>query len=290
MPGARRLKTSKLLNTLSAQQRLKFYEIMGYPIPYDFQLFTTDNKEATNETNNESIFSRKEKSPLMDEYLNEIKRLKTVFQSIPFVEQIYLCNSITFNSLNSESDIDLFIIAKPWRIRTVKFWSMLLFTLKWAKRIWKNSKKKICLSFFITSDNQNLYPISLPSIDIYLAYRIAHLVLIYQPDNVPNYTFFSQNKRIKWILPNYQEKQAISLWISPIYWNTKFKNFCEKIWNWLVGNIFEQIIKIFQKIIINIKITKNPELNKDVIISDSMLKFHKDIREKVSLKYNIKTK
>jgi predicted nucleotidyltransferase len=49
----------------------------------------------------------------MDEYLNEIKRLKITFQSIPFVEEIYLCNSITFNALDENSDIDLFIIAEP---------------------------------------------------------------------------------------------------------------------------------------------------------------------------------
>ena len=35
---------------------------------------------------------------------------------------------------------------------------------------------------------------------------------------------------------------------------------------------------------------RNPVWNKDVIISDTMLKFHQDIREKVSLKYNVKIK
>jgi hypothetical protein len=49
----------------------------------------------------------------MDEYLKEIKRLKPTFQSIPFVEQIFLCNSISFNALDKNSDIDLFIIAEP---------------------------------------------------------------------------------------------------------------------------------------------------------------------------------
>ena len=49
----------------------------------------------------------------MEEYLQEIKRLKTTFQSIPFVEQIFLCNSITFNALDNNSDIDLFIISQP---------------------------------------------------------------------------------------------------------------------------------------------------------------------------------
>jgi hypothetical protein len=226
----------------------------------------------------------------MDEYLKEIKRLKSTFQSIPFVEQIFLCNSISFNALDENSDIDLFIIAEPWRIRTVKFRSMILFALKWAKRFWKKSRKKICLSFFITSDSQNLYPISLPSLDIYLAYRIAHLVLIYQPDEEINNSFFESNKWVKWILPNYQEKQTISLWIKPFTWNTKFKNIVETLWDWFLWNIFEWIVKHIQKAIIRLKRLRNPVWNKDVIISDTMLKFHQDIREKVSLKYNVKIK
>ena len=287
-----------ILELLSIQKYLRFYEIMGYPVPQKAELFfqysetenikriikNTDKKETWN------WFSRDQKSKYMDEYLKEIKRLKTTFQSIPFVEQIFLCNSISFNALDENSDIDLFIVTEPGRIRTVKFRSMLLFTLKWAKRFWKKIRKKICLSFFITSDYQNLYPISLSSLDIYLAYRIAHLVLIYQPDENENNSFFESNKWVKWILPNYQEKQVISLWIKPFRWNTKLKNIMESLWNWLLWNIFEWTVKQFQKAIIRIKRIRNPIWNKDVIISDTMLKFHQDIREKISLKYNLKVK
>lgn len=273
---------------------------MKYPVPKNTELFfqysDTENTNAnkllkdTSEDDTENWFSRDQKSKYMDEYLKEIKRLKSTFQSIPFVEQIFLCNSISFNALEENSDIDLFIIAEPWKIRTVKFRSMILFTLKWAKRLWKKSRKKICLSFFITSDSQNLYPISLPSLDIYLAYRIAHLVLIYQPDEEINNSFFESNKRVKWILPNYQEKQTISLWIKPFSWNTKFKNIMETLWDWFLWNIFEWIVKHVQKAIIRLKRMRNPVWNKDVIVSDTMLKFHQDIREKVSLKYNVKVK
>jgi hypothetical protein len=167
---------------------------------------------------------------------------------------------------------------------------MILFALKWAKRLWKRTRKKICLSFFITSEAQNLYPISLSSLDIYLAYWIAHLVLIYQPDEEVNNSFFESNKWVKWILPNYQEKQTISLWIKPFTWNTKFKNIIEALGNWFQWNLFERTIKHIQRVIIRLKRMLNPVLNKDVIISDSMLKFHQDIREKISLKYNVKVK
>ena len=292
--------TRKLINTLWIQPYLRFYEIMKYPVPKNNELFFQYSKTETTNANKmlknidedetENWFSRDQKSEYMDEYLQEIKRLKSTFQSIPFVEQIFLCNSISFNALDENSDIDLFIIAKPWRIRTVKFRSMILFALKWAKRLWKRTRKKICLSFFITSEAQNLYPISLSSLDIYLAYWIVHLVLIYQPDEKVNNSFFENNKWVKWILPNYQEKQTITLWIEPFTWNTKFKNIIETLGNWFQWNLFERTIKHIQRAIIRLKRMLNPVLNKDVIISDSMLKFHQDIREKISLKYNIKVK
>lgn len=293
-------RTGRLIKTLSIQPYLRFYEIMKYPVPKNNELFfqysktepTNANKMLKNIDEDETgdWFSRDQKSEYMDEYLKEINRLKSTFQSIPFIEQIFLCNSISFNALDKNSDIDLFIIAKPWRIRTVKFRSMILFTLKWAKRLWKRTRKKICLSFFITSEAQNLYPISLPSLDVYLAYWIAHLVLIYQPDEEVNNSFFESNKWVKWILPNYQEKQTISLGIQPFTWNTKFKNIIETLGNWFLWNLFERIIKHIQRAIIRLKRILNPVLNKDVIISDSMLKFHQDIREKISLKYNVKVK
>ena len=293
-------RTRTIIKALSIQPYLRFYEIMKYPVPKNAELFfqysdtenTNANKLLKNIDKDEwwNSFSRDQKSEYMDEYLQEIKRLKTTFQSIPFVEQIFLCNSISFNALDKNSDIDLFIIAEPGRIRTVKFRSMILFTLKWAKRFWKKTRKKICLSFFITSDSQNLYPISLPSLDIYLAYRIAHLVLIYQPDKEIDNSLFENNKWVKWILPNFQEKQTISLWINHFSWNTKFKNIMETLWDWFIWNIFERIIKHIQKAIIRLKRIRNPVWNKDVIVSDTMLKFHQDIREKVSLKYSVKVK
>ena len=96
---------------------------MHYPIPNNAELYfqysdiSDKHKieiQSTVETNNESDqFSRNKKCKYMDEYLSEIKRLENTFKSIPFVEQIYLCNSLTFNALDKDSDIDLFIIAKP---------------------------------------------------------------------------------------------------------------------------------------------------------------------------------
>ena len=117
-------RTGKIIKTLSIQPYLRFYEIMNYPVPRNAKLFfqysdiehTNINKmlkDTSEDDKKENRFSRDKKSKYMDEYLEEIKRLKSTFQSIPFIEQIFLCNSISFNALDENSDIDLFIIAEP---------------------------------------------------------------------------------------------------------------------------------------------------------------------------------
>ena len=93
---------------------------MKYPVPKKTEYFlqysnNIVNKQLACNPFKEEIgdFSRDKKCEYMDEYIKEIKRLEYVFKSIPFIEQIYLCNSITFNALDKNSDIDLFIISKP---------------------------------------------------------------------------------------------------------------------------------------------------------------------------------
>ena len=88
----------KLYKNLSIQPYLRFYEIMNYPVPKNTELFfqysdtehTNANKllKDTPEEGQDNSFSRDQKCEYMDEYLREIKKLKSTFQSIPFVEQI----------------------------------------------------------------------------------------------------------------------------------------------------------------------------------------------------------
>jgi hypothetical protein len=167
---------------------------------------------------------------------------------------------------------------------------MLFFTFSGIKRSLTKKRKKICLSFFITSNHQNLYSISLPNLDIYLSYRIQHLVLLYQDTSGKKSDFFKKNKRVQGILPNYATEQCIFLWNQVFSGRTNFKKFIEWLGRGVLGDFWEQIVKILQLFIINVKRWRDPERNKDVIVNDHMLKFHQDIREKISLKYSVAIK
>ena len=288
----------KLVDTLIAQEYLTFYHIMNYPIPKNGEHFFVasspskekENREEKQQKDKADTFSRPYKPQLMVEYIQEIEKYKTLYQSLPFVEEIYLCNSISFNALHENSDIDLFIITQPERIRSAKFRAMLAFTFTGLKRTFNKKAKKICLSFFISADQQNLYSISLAHLDIYLCYRIQHLVLLYQADPQQKPKIFKKNKRIKGVLPHYPEEQSISLGNQVFSWATKIKQGIQRVGKSIIGDLMETLLKYLQLTIIRLKILRSPERNRDVIVNDQILKFHQDIRKKVSLKYSVAIK
>ena len=228
-----------------------FYEAMNYPIP--------DSK---------SPFSRTQKNLHLESFLQIIRQRQRIFRYIPFVETVFLANSLSFNACKENSDIDLFIITKSNHLRTARLISSLVMAIIGIKRNSKISAKKFCLSFFISSDLKSLQSLLLNEQDIYLPYRIAHLVPLYDQNEKSDFSsneqnFYQQNLRVKDYLPNRTPKQHIFL-------------------NLPIENL---IIKLrtprIQK-----KIDQNPDLHHWVIYTDQILKFHHDKRAEISQKIN----
>lgn len=269
-----------------------FYDVMDYPVPKDKELFflshSIDDKPQ-NIDYSQIKFSWDTKSKYMPEYIQKINKYWWLYRSLPFVQDIYLCNSITFNALNSASDIDLFIVVKNNRLWLARFFSAFLFFVLWQKRTKISFIKKFCLSFYVTQDSMNLYPISLKPMDLYLIYWLAHLVPLYL-ENPWNNNIYENNKWINSFLLNFPMQHVINIWTKQFTWSNWFKRFIERIFGWIIWNIFEKFIKV---IWIPVIITKNKKLWKKarwVFVSDKMLKFHwNDIRKKVNLKYKLKS-
>ena len=262
---------------------------MNYPIPRQRDFFLYKQKKNIKEKFNSESFSRNQKNPYMDKFIQEINKHWKLYRSIPFVSEIYLCNSITFNALKEDSDIDLFIITKKDSIRRARFFSILFFTILWLKRSLKNKKWKFCLSFYVTEDNKDLSPILLKDTqDIYLPYWIAHLVPLYQETKkIEN--IYTKNKRLKSELPNYNEEIQINIWNDNFRWATKIKTFLEKIYSKKHWIFIENLIKRLRIPVLKNKVQRLWNKWKQIVISDAMLKFHDDKRVVIAEKY-IKTK
>ncbi len=250
-------------------QSLLFYKIMKYPVPTESNIFSLEKKANTQSHINRN-FSREEKNKYMDKFIDIINKYWKLYKSLPFIQEIFLCNSISFNALKRDSDIDLFIIKKKWHIL-------------------KNKKQKFCLSFYITQDNKNLYPIMIDKTDVYLTYRLAHLVPLYKESST-HHSIYQNNTRFKSLMPNHPQEYCINIWNKLFTWKTKTKKRLEFIFWWIFGKLIEFIIKTIRVPILIKKINKLWEKWKQIIISNQMLKFHDDIRKQVHLLYQIALK
>jgi hypothetical protein len=137
------------------------------------------------------------------------RRAAKLFRLVPFIEMIAVSNIIGAHNLRDGSDIDLFIVTSPQRL-----WLTRLFCAGLAKILgWRPTrdvkKNKICLSFYISSDNFDLRSLKLNSADLYFNYWLAGLVPVY--DRHQTYTrLIAANPWLKECLPNWQELQTNS--------------------------------------------------------------------------------
>lgn len=277
-----------------------FYLAMNYPIPSKKRIFSYAQKkiiqtqwDIQNSIDNHNIskaqnkekkrsFSRKKENIYMQEYREHIERFAWIYRNIPGVKSIYLCNSITFNALQRDSDIDICIVSKPWLIRRARFRSWLLFSLSlWRRGVGKSPRKKICLSFYIDSLHQNISNIRISKWDIYLPYRIAHLVPLYSEDNT--YSLIQNNKRIQHYLPFHPCQPVIELKTKKYQWRWRRKKIRESKFFSIFTPFFQRIITIAWKWLITVKKHIWKKKNKDVLINKHMLKFYKDKRRQYYL-------
>lgn len=256
-----------------------FYDIMWYNYPDNKKYFSI-NKDLISNIKYKSIKEKKlSKNTKKQESI--INKYKFLYNKIPFIEHIYIANSLSFKSIHEDSDIDLFIITKENRIFLARFFVWLFLKTFWMYG--NHEKNKFCVGFYITNQNKNLYSITINWVDIYLAYWIAHLQHLYSEKKEEKDDIFKENTWVKNIIPQFAEKEQKILDITKNYWSSKTKRVLEKIFwfdflNRILGIVWKKKMKIWKK--------KLWKLGENIIISDNILKFHApDIRKIVYLKY-----
>ena len=263
-----------------------FYEALGYPIPLNSSVFAYQQKINPEKSGEKSDFwshwidfSREKESSYHKEYLTFVKKWSWLYKQFPFVDAIYLANSMSFNGLHADSDIDLFVVAQERRVWLARFFMTLMMWVYSIKRSGKITKKRFCLSFFVDRNNQNLESLLLHKRDIYLPYWIAHLVPVYLHRWA---LIYSHNLWIQSFLPNWTPQQHISLGIHPSLGTGIFRKIIEICFYWWIGDFFEYCIQKIWSLRIRYLIAKKPELHRGVLYTESILKFHNDKRNQYS--------
>jgi len=271
---------------------------MKYPEPKEKGYFFFCKEEKDKKKKEEKKIKQEKEfswangpSEQMKEYLAHIETKKRLFMSLPFIDNIYLCNSITFNALHDNSDIDITCIAQEGRLRTARFYSLLFFSLTGSKRTSNKQRKRFCLSFYLTKDHCNLYSLSLTGIDIYLLYRIMHLVPLYSKKEEEKDLLIKANShRTQSYFPNHPQKTVIQIGQETYTGQTKTKTILEKIHSWSLWDIIEKTIKYTRHPILSYKRKRLGKKGKEAIRNDTTLKFHDCVRKRVQMLFELSQK
>lgn len=204
--------------------------------------------------------------------LDKVISYQWLFNILPGVREVAICNSVSFGVADENSDIDLFFILKKNRFFIYRFVITVLFSFFSIRRHGDKIAGRFCLSFFIREDYLDLSPL-LISNDVYFYFWFYHLIFLkgdkaYQTDFLLSNTWFDA--------PGFRFRNLDFLQSSSCV--KYFERFIEL----KIFKIFEDFMKFMQ--LKRIK-NKNQKLGSPagVYFSDQVLKFHvTDIRKQFS--------
>jgi len=128
---------------------------------------------------------------------------------LPYVKAVAVYSSLAIKNSDSESDIDLFIIASSGRLWTARFFVNSFLKFFRLRPQGENAKDKFCASYFIGEENLSLSKVNLP--EYFLPYYESATFLFVAGDKIITKQFFSANGWLKAKLPNWQPPLAPTL-------------------------------------------------------------------------------
>lgn len=201
-------------------------------------------------------------------------------RAVPFVKAIFVCNSVGTEQAKAKGDIDFFIITAPGRIWLVRFFTNLILRL-WGRRTYgQKTNNRICLSFYVDSENLDLSGLRAMEDDIHFIYWLHQMVPLYDPENY--YAKFSAaNNWTKKFLPNLKP-EVLAGYISPLTVSKLgrlWKGLWGKMWGGGYGQLLENQARQIQQIKLKISLkAKANQPGNGVVIKDGVLKFHENDR------------
>lgn len=198
----------------------------------------------------------------------KLRRVMKYLMRLPFIQGIAICNSLVFHHTREGSDIDLFVIAKPGKIWSSRFFAVLPLMLL-RQRPGEAKENPVDISFYITSDELNLMKFRLSEDDPYMSYWVRSLVPIFGREEVFQ-LFVRHNAWAKIPLPNsLMPRRARAFRFKPLV-KLPFVPFSEGFLRLLQERKFPQDIR------------DAANADNRVVVSETVLKFHKnDRREEI---------
>ncbi len=230
------------------------------------------------------MFQIKEKqSEIERNFLEKTKKYIKLIKWIPWLEMVWVWNSVAMNSATQDSDIDLYIVTKPNYMWLNRILITFIFQILFVRKTSRKHAWRFCLSFFSTTNWMDFYKFVLLR-DPYLFFWILYFKPILSKNNT--YEKFIEINSKWWNFWDFKEvieenkkeiihhSRSLLREEGIIGITKKLDIFLKKIFLPKTLRTYEKLWKPFW-----------------VIINDDLLKFHNnDIRREVAEKFSKFTK
>lgn len=270
-----------------------FYSVMEYPVPVrkEFFGFQEDSWVRGNARPLVTWWSRLQPpTEHIQTYVSWIKKRQRIWTYIPLVESVFLANSITFNALRENSNIDLCIVVRSWKIWLARMRISLVLGLLRLKETRKHTSMRFSVKFVLDHAYMDLSWLLLQPSDPYLVYRIAHLVPIYHRHFGLQDEIYEKNPWIAYYLHQFPMTQSIFLWIDIVTWSSRWKRFWEMLSDTWIGEVSQGIVRFCIQIMLFFRCLWRPNLKQYVISHERLFKAYEDKRKRYALQWEIAKK
>ncbi|MCX6742640.1 MAG: hypothetical protein NT116_00200 [Candidatus Parcubacteria bacterium] len=240
------------------------------------------SRKATADLGREELIKiRQERYNLAEKKFKIARRAVKIFKFLPFVKMVSVCNSLAYSNAKADSDIDLFIITSPGRIWLTRLFIIGIIWLLGLRPHEGKATDKICLSYYITTENLDLSGTRILDIDVHLIFWLSTFWKIYDRDNYFT-KFYQANSWLKKYLPNWQQPQyGLRRLVADNNFNKTIYKILEFAEQGQIGAFFDSLAKKLQlKYMSQQKKDLAVVGDKSVIISDTILKFHLNDRRR----------
>lgn len=153
------------------------------------------------------IECRQRRYPVSVDKFNKAQRIANWLRWLPGIQFVAVANLMGAYNLRAGGDIDLFIITRPGCLWVCRFWAALGLQLCGLRPTPENRRDKICLSFWLSSDDLRIDRFKLPDEagcpDWYYIYWLANLRPLVE-QGVSYSRIIKQNPWLKTYLPNWR--------------------------------------------------------------------------------------
>lgn len=213
---------------------------------------------------------------LAERKLARARRVASFVRFLPSVRLIAVCNSLAIANADVESDIDLFVVARPGTLWATRFAVVSALALLGLRPDDRSHADKVCMSFFVSEECADLSRCAFAPDDTYLRYWIATLLPLYDAGGIYR-RFIEANAWVADRLPGFRATDVRAAVPPAPRW--------ARVLAPLVA-VLERPARRFQMRAFPGEITRLANVDSRVMVSNDILKFHvNDRREEYERRF-----